>query len=234
MVSENRRRFRRELIIIGLTAIAVTVLFNKLIYPLTGLTTPAPRPIRTIVLSIVITLLLRQHGESWDDLGLRRPDSLKFAAALVVVFLVAKIFIVHPVGDFLASGLGLEESDQSVFSHIHGNLPAYLFWLAVGWIAGGFGEEMLLRGYLMGRFALVMGGDQRAWIIALFLQAFFFGLGHAYLGAGGIVSTAFGALAYGHFSLLAGRNLWPVILVHGLWDTFGFTLIYLNGVSSMG
>ena len=63
-------------------------------------------------------------------------------------------------------------------------------------------------------------------------QAALFGLLHTYLGLSGGVSAGFSALTNGVFFLLSGRNLWPVILVHGMWDSAVATLLELNGVPS--
>ena len=46
------------------------------------------------------------------------------------------------------------------------------------------------------------------------------------------MSAGFSALTNGVFFLLSGRNLWPVILVHGMWDSAVATLLELNGVPS--
>jgi membrane protease YdiL (CAAX protease family) len=59
-----------------------------------------------------------------------------------------------------------------------------------------------------------------------------FGLGHFYAGPGVALMVGFGALFSGVYFLIAGRNLWALILAHGIWDTLGITLIYLNGTPS--
>jgi len=33
---------------------------------------------------------------------------------------------------------------------------------------------------------------------------------------------------YGTASVVWGRNLWPVMVAHGLVDTLGFTMLYLG------
>ena len=70
------------------------------------------------------------------------------------------------------------------------------------------------------------------WVVAVVAQAALFGLAHTYLGLSGGVSAAFSALTNGVFFLVAGRNLWPVVLVHGMWDSAVITLLYMHGVPS--
>jgi len=46
------------------------------------------------------------------------------------------------------------------------------------------------------------------------------------------LKVGIGALFSGVFFLIAGRNLWALILAHGIWDTAVVTLIYLTGTPS--
>ena len=57
-----------------------------------------------------------------------------------------------------------------------------------------------------------------------------FGMLHTYQGLLGVITTGVVALIFGVFFLLQKRNLWILIIVHGLIDTFGVVQFYLNGV----
>jgi len=59
-----------------------------------------------------------------------------------------------------------------------------------------------------------------------------FGLGHLYAGWGVALTVGFGALFSGVYFLIAGRNLWALILAHGIWDSAAVTLLYLYGTPS--
>lgn len=87
-----------------------------------------------------------------------------------------------------------------------------------------------MRGYLMTRLAQLCGGGRLAWGLALVAQAVFFGAVHAYQSPASAVGAGLGALLYRAFYLLAGRNLWPVILAHSAWDTLAILVIYSNGI----
>jgi hypothetical protein len=60
------------------------------------------------------------------------------------------------------------------------------------------------------------------------LQALVFALGHAYQGVTGVVNLFVVGLILGYVYLRGGRNLWPVIVAHGLIDTLSTTLVYLG------
>ena len=226
--------FARELAVLVPVGAAVWLAFSHIIHPALGLPSLAPVPARTLVVVLVVWWLLRRNGESWAGFGLCRPASIQLAVLLTVAFLAAKLWLVQPASDLVATALELPKSDHSFFDHIYGNPWALAGWLPVAWGVGGFADEIVFRGYLKNPVAPVLGHGTRGWFLAAFAQARLFGLGHAYLGSAGIISAAFTALAFAAFYLLAGRNLWPVIIVHGTWDTGAVTLIYLYGVPSTG
>jgi len=100
-----------------------------------------------------------------------------------------------------------------------------LGWIGVGWVHGGFLEELLNRGFLLARLEALFG--QRKWstVLAVLLLVAFFGLGHAYQGVGGMVSSGFSALVFFGVYFWSKRNLWAAILAHGCYDTVGWLLI---------
>ena len=63
----------------------------------------------------------------------------------------------------------------------------------------------------------------------MFLQAFLFGAVHVYYRGlyGLLVLGSFGAVM-GVFCLVFRRNLWPLVLGHGLKNTLGFLAQYLD------
>lgn len=226
------QRFAREASLIGLTAIGATLLFELLIYPVLGLSTDGPLPIRSIIMMGVILLLARSHSEGWRGLGLGRPRWIWLVPILAILVIASKLFLITPLNDVVKEFVGAPPSDHSAFDAIYGNLPVYLTWLAIAWTAGAFAEEIIFRGFLLNRIAEIMGQTRIAYIAAVLGQALIFGLAHAYQGPGGMLTVGLGAVFSGIFFLLFKRNLWPLIIAHGAWDTLGLTLIYLNGSAS--
>ena len=56
-------------------------------------------------------------------------------------------------------------------------------------------------------------------MIALVGQAVVFGLDHSQQGPGGMFKVGVIGAVFGLFYLAVGRNLWPLILAHGLIDS---------------
>ena len=74
--------------------------------------------------------------------------------------------------------------------------------------------------------AELLGASRAAWIAAVVSQAIAFGLIHTYQGPAQAISVGIGGAVYGTAFLLARRNLWPLVLAHGLNDTLGFIFLY--------
>ncbi len=223
------RLFARELGVLLGFGLVMTAVFAGVVYPALGLPATGPEPLRTVGFLVLITIMLHRRGERWSDFGLVRWPSWWTLAAMSVALLAVKLFILQPVSDAIRVGLQLPAPDHAFFAHIEGSLPALALWLVIAWLVGGFAEELVFRGYLMNRIGMLLGGRRVGWVIAVTVQALIFGLGHAYVGLTGAVSGTLTALVYGAFVLLAKRRLWPVILVHGLWDSLGVILLYLHG-----
>lgn len=88
---------------------------------------------------------------------------------------------------------------------------------------------MFFRGYLVTRLQTVFADIKFGVVLAVLVPALLFGLGHVYYqGLRGLVITGAIGLAFGTMFLLFKRNLWPVVLWHGIIDTLTFTAIFMN------
>lgn len=173
-----------------------------------------------------LSLWLRQQG--WRSVGLSRPSSWPRAIALGLGvglgYQVVSLTLVTPLLQRL-TGTPL---DLSQFAALRGSLAALAASLAAAWIIGGLAEELVFRGYLLNRFAELLGPGPATWALSVFAGAVLFGLGHLYQGLTGVAENCMFALVMGGLYLAAGRNLWPAIIAHGAYDTLGFLLIYLG------
>jgi membrane protease YdiL (CAAX protease family) len=185
-------------------------------------------PITASCTVALIAVLLRQRGMRWRDLGMRRPSRLRWLFVQVPVILVVWIAVGNGVAALLGQYLPSPDTSER-FGDLAGNLPATLWWVAIGWLIGGFAEEMIFRGFLLNRLKALLPRGARGSVLAVLLQAFLFGAVHAYNRGllGLLVLGAVGGVL-GTFYFVFHRNLWPVILAHGLRNTLGFLVRYLD------
>jgi len=225
-------RFGTELIVLATASVAASAVFGLWLYPLLDIPGAAPMPGRTLLVALLTWVLITRRGETFRDFGLGRPAWIWMTILLALAFLAAKLFVVQPLADVVIQALEMPAANRTVFDHVRGNSRALVAWLGAAWIVGGLAEEFIFRGYLMKRVAESLEGRAAGWAVAVIVQAALFGAMHAYLGRAGVVSATFAAMFYGLCFLLAKRSLWPVVLVHGAWDSLGFILLYLRGVPS--
>ena len=209
-----------------LMVVATLVIVKQSLLPITQL---YAGPASTLIAMIVATILLRRRGARWSDLGLRWPESWPKTLGLTLVtmglFVVCTQLMV-PFADLFFEDIGT--SDR--FSHIEGNLAAYLLIMVLVWTHGSFFEELLFRAFIINHTSEAFGGGFRADILALLLSSAFFGYRHAYYqGWHGALVTGAGGFAFGALYLWFGRqNIMPLILAHGTFNTLGQTFRFLG------
>jgi len=76
---------------------------------------------------------------------------------------------------------------------------------------------------------MFFGAGRGAWIVACVLQGALFAAADAYQNPLGIAITGTLGVLMGLIVLALGRNLWPVIIGHGLFDASRFVLFYFQG-----
>jgi hypothetical protein len=92
----------------------------------------------------------------------------------------------------------------------------------------GFYEEVVFRGFLLGRLRIVFGESRRGLAAAVVVSSLLFASGHAYQGKLGLVQTFAAGACLGVIAAVR-RSLWPSIFAHAAIDLFGlFALQFLR------
>lgn len=177
---------------------------------------------------IVAGLRLRRGGSRWRDLGLRRPPSWMKTLGLAVIGVLGIHGLVRWLKPLLADLTG-QPLDLSRFEGLRGDPLALVTGLLVVWTVAAFGEEMVFRGLVLNRTAELFQRSRAAWVAAVLLSSLVFGLGHMYQGLSGVILTFLVGIVYCAAYFLSGKCLWAPILIHGIYDTAAFFLIFLDG-----
>ena len=179
-----------------------------------------------LVLAVIIWMRVQKIPLTHLGLGTFKPSRslLLLVFGTMVVDSVA-IGIATPVLD---SFFG-EAQPVARFQALPGNLALLLLVLPLSWVLV-FGEEFFFRGFLLTTLAETLGAFRAAWVAAVVIQAVGFGLIHVEQGPAQVIYIGIGAVVYGATYLLAGKNLWPLILAHGINNTLGFILLYSGAI----
>ena len=225
-ISKPPRRFRYLIDIVVLLAItwlldaAVEAVVQVPINLQTGLIFDAIGKVLLVGAGCGLILL---RGERLADVGLKRPKSWSRTFVIGIAY-AALVF----VAIYFSEKMGFHR-DLSRFASVRGNFQLTLVGVVYSFIGAGLYEEFMFRGFLMQGLAMCVGGNRNAWIAACIVQAALFGAAHAYQNPLGMAITGTLGLLMGVIVLASGRNLWPVIIGHGLYDASRFVLFYFQG-----
>jgi membrane protease YdiL (CAAX protease family) len=223
----ERRQAAIELGIVA-SAVALAWAFSRFwLYPALSVPSHAPVILRPITGFLTAWVLLRRRGLGFDAVGFTAPSSVLRALLATACLYGVQTLLSDYFSPWLASVIQAEPTLPFI-GYVRGNLVAFLGWLALGWVVGGFMEELLFRGFLQRRATELVGDGPWAHASGVVFQAVCFGALHLYGGAFAFVHATVFALASGLVFLVAGRNLWPLILVHGLWNSLGIYGVYAS------
>lgn len=183
-------------------------------------------PVLSGALAAVVVVFAR--GGSFADLGLKRPRRWAVVpfqvAAILVAFIAAQFLAPLLVSPFIA----LPEPDLSRYHAIAGNLSAAIALALLLPLSASIPEEIIYRGFLIGRLTDLFGQSKRGAVVSVLIQAVLFGAVHFMWGVGGMIVTVIMGIVWGAAYLLCGRNLWVVILAHSVGHILGVVQLYLG------
>ena len=180
----------------------------------------------TLLFYIVVLVTLWAKKWDWPYFSLIRPDWPKtiYRAFLFAVGLfILNDFIIQPIIE-----LFFGQVDLSEVAGIEGNLLNYVLFIVLGWVMGGFCEEIIYRGYVLKRLAVILGNSTTAWFLSAIIASAVFGLAHSYQGLSGVITTGIIAFLFGVIFIFNKNNLFVLVLTHGIYNMIAITLIYLG------
>lgn len=156
------------------------------------------------------------RGGSWRDLGFFRPKRLWTIPFWAIGIFVAYVFFQALAVGLLSLVFEIPQPDLSRYEPYHGNLGVAIAFAFLLPFTASIPEEIIYRGFLMGRLTKLFGETRKGAALTVLTQASLFGAVHFQWGLGGILVTVVMGLVWGTSYLLCGRNLWIVIAAHSL------------------
>ncbi len=167
------------------------------------------------------------RGGALADLGFRRPERWAIVpfqvAGILVAFIAAQTLVPLLVSLFIS----LPEPDLSRYDSISGNLGAAIAMALILPLTASIPEEIIYRGFLIGRLSDIFGRNTGGAVMTVLVQALVFGAIHFQWGIGGMILTVIMGIVWGTAYLLCGRNLWIVILAHSAGHILFVVQLYL-------
>ena len=174
----------------------------------------------------IVFLILKGSKYDWARFGIGQKITGKTVIKSIVLATIIFAVFTFLIDPLLINWLG--EYDLSSIDDIRGDLLGYIILMLIVWIFAAFGEEILFRGYYMKALAELLGNNKTAWVFSAFIVSLYFGISHAYQGLIGVVSVFLWSFVISLIFSKNKNNLLLLVLIHGIYDTIGVTLIYLN------
>jgi membrane protease YdiL (CAAX protease family) len=177
-----------------------------------------------VIGAILVLISARVTRTPLREIGLVRPRSWTRAVAVGCLFGVAFKVVMKA---FVMSLFGADPVNRA-YHYLAGNARAAAFMAVFVVVSGGFGEEMVYRGFLFERFCKLFGSCAGAVAkpLALMLATVWFAAVHyPDQGLAGVEQAVVTGLAFGTIFLMTGSLFIPM-LAHAAFDLAAIAIIY--------
>jgi hypothetical protein len=173
-------------------------------------------------LALVLYLVWR-NGTPWAEIGICKPSLWDVVRGILLCF-GTMIFLTLSGMILAAMGLFNTDKEEAVLKCLL--IPRnQIEWILFGilCVAVSIGEEILMRGYLLRQFELLLNSTWGA----VFVSAAIFGLGHSYKSSFGAIWTGIWGVLYG-FVYAKVRRLSVVLIAHALQNFLAVAILVAN------
>ncbi|WP_053991643.1 CPBP family intramembrane glutamic endopeptidase [Mangrovimonas sp. TPBH4] len=207
----------KEFIINIIAICAIVILPHTGLIPLFGYSIP---------ILLFVWIVLKYSNETFSDIGFSfkrfKTNSILIGSLVAVVSLSFMQLVFFPILEYFVT---FEEPDIGLYDFIRDNKWQYFFTLIMGWLIGGFYEEIVFHGFIYTRLEKMIQGRYSTYI-SFVLTACIFGAYHFQLGILGLINALIIGTVYLLLFLFLKRNLWYSIICHGVYNSIVMTMIY--------
>lgn len=170
---------------------------------------------------MLVPLIVIALGLGWSagTLGLQGPTNTPVAVTVALVLALLFYGQVFYIRRAARTAEGRSQLRQSMSGPLH-MLPRTsqerVLWVWLS-LTAGFCEELLYRGFMPAYFVHIFPGPVMPFLVAIFIAAVLFGIGHVYQKLTGVLGTGAMGLIFGLLYFFTGSIFLPMI-VHALFD----------------
>ncbi len=150
---------------------------------------------------------------TWAGLGLAAPVTA-LHTAMFAIFWAGVLYAYTPTAEWVAAKLFAPKPMSGRYLSVRDSTRNLLLGIALCWAVGAFGEELLLRGIVVGALRFAIGIWPAVAVAAVLALAM-----HLFAGPRRALIAAQLSVLYGVLFVASEFDLWAVILAHGFYDT---------------
>ncbi len=207
-------------LVLNITVIVIIVWF-----PHTGF---IPNFGYSIPILLIVWLSLKYTQENLSNIGFSfkrfKIRSLLIGGLTAISALSFMQVIFFPI---LEQFVVFEDTEVALYAFITENKWQYTFVLIMGWLIGGFYEEIIFHGFIFTRLERMILRPYST-VVAISITVLLFGLYHYQLGVLGVINAFIIGGIYLGLYLFYERDLWYAICCHGVYNTVVVTMIYFG------
>lgn len=184
-----------------------------------------PFPWRMPLVGLLAVALIALETGSTRSAGLRQASArstLLWAVGTAIIGVLVVGFALTPIVEWI-TGI---KADYSAYGALKGNMTLAATLLANALLSAAIGEELVYRGFLLHQLRALFGSTELSRHATVLAGAILFTLPHYQQGISGMISVFLMGVLLGYVFFASGRNLWALIIAHGLIDTFGILMLY--------
>ncbi len=196
------------------------------ILPHTGI---IPLPFGYVIpIFLFIWFYLKSKNVKFSSIGLVfKPFSIKPLAHGALAAILTFGFINYIFFPLLKCIIEFPPTEVEFYKQIKGNTPFYLFLLIMGWLVGGFYEEIVFHGFIFTQLEKILP-QKKTLFTSFLLTNLIFSLYHFQLGYEGGINAFLAGSIYHALTLWYNRNLWYGIFCHAIFDSIALTQLYFG------
>lgn len=180
-------------------------------------------------LAVLIYLIIGKDRQiKFKSIGFKNPENWWNTIFLCLIFGILIEFSFQIIFNPIIEIVTESKIDLSAYENLRGNVSNYIIMIGIGWIVGGFIEEILFRGFLLTRISRLFKKNILGYFIAIVVTSAAFGFSHLYQGWSGVLSTGLIAVIFGILFILNNKIIWYPILTHGFVNMTGLTIILFD------
>lgn len=184
----------------------------------------------SLLILLIVWLFLRYDSSRFSDIGFSTSGfSLRLLGVGMIVGGLVVVFsqlVFYPLLDLLVT---FPEVEVDMYNEVRGNTIYYIIMLSMGWLIGGFYEEIVFHGFIFNQIKKLLGGKYTV-PISFLITNVMFGLYHLQLGYADTLNAFMAGCIYHLLALQFRGNLWASIICHGTYNSIVITMLYLGSI----
>lgn len=176
-----------------------------------------------IIILVFIFSKIDKNFEDFFNYNLSITKLILYSLSLALAFSLLAKYLLLPIIETTTNS----PINYGPFKLIKNNKNLLINSYIIGWVVGGFFEEIIFRGFLINSISSIIP-KKIGLIIAVCFSSIIFGYLHNYQGISGQILNGITGLFLCVLYIKTNKNLWLCILTHGFINTIGLTALNFN------